>query len=495
MENRLIYFAAPAAEKQEDGIDAPGSEKPDPVKNAGADLAQLESLKAKPGGTESSRQAKEMIASGKVSEFTEKLFTKQVGVVEAAVAARKNNLTPETTEALNKANAVLKKSVDYQKSRLAENATSDAKMQRMAGLDRADEIFKDVKIQIGGKEFAWKKGEMANFKDLPLEGKKDFLKNMETALLASPDGTEKVLAEFKKNKKLPDSWTKDGGYCDNPEKWGQTKAEAAKWLLENADQKILQAETISQFLEQNHQVVQKAGVAKPSLDQVFKMSTSEVNQFIEGARSKIEVVDAEAAKNLEAIGTANAAELQTADSKKVDLQEGEKSKEKAESEKFGILAKKIQESPLRKSLMAKLDKKKDEAKTHNEDDVVNRAAAMRNGEQQAGFLKRIFGKKREMNEQEREQEDTQVHEGATKALTDDLVGIENEGEKQETDTKLTNTEVQQIQEMFDFKEVPKVDGLRNAIAVLVAKDTDAKSTEDAMKKQREFWKNKTNFFA
>jgi predicted ThiF/HesA family dinucleotide-utilizing enzyme len=145
--------------------------------------------------------------------------------------------------------------------------------------------------------------------------------------------------------------------------------------------------------------------------------------------------------------------------------------------------------------MAKLDKKKEEAKTHNEDDVVNRAAAMRNGEQQAGFLKRIFGKKRVMNEQEREQEDTQVHEGATKALTDDLVGIENEGEKQETDTKLTNTEVQQIQEMFDFKEVPKVDGLRNAIAVLVAKDTDAKSTEDAMKKQREFWKNKTNFFA
>ena len=344
MENRLIYLAAPAAETQENGIDTLGSEKPDPLKDAGAERAQLESLKAEPGGTEKTRQGKALIEGGKCSATTEDLLKKQISAVEAAVATRKNNLTPETTNALNKANEKLKATVEKQKNREAGNATADAKMNRMAGLGRADEIFKDVKISVNGKEFKWKKGEMANFKDLPLEGKKDLLKKMEEALLASPDGTEKVLAEMKKNKKLPDKWTKDGGYCDNPEKGGQTKKQAAEWLLANADKKILQAETAFKFLEGKQDLLAKAGEGMPTKNDIFEKSTSEFNKYFESLKRKIETVDAEQAAGFEKMKISEGAKIETVGTENTAAIEKEKAETTATAEKITPQLKKIAET-------------------------------------------------------------------------------------------------------------------------------------------------------
>ena len=337
-----------------------------------------------------------MIEGGKISDKAADILKKQIGAVEVAVAKRKNNLTPETTKALDTANAKLKTTVEKQKSRLAGNATADAKMGRLASLDRADEIFDRVKISVNGKEFKWKKGEMANFRLLPLEGKKDFLAKMEKALLEKPDATLATLEKFSRDSRIPKKWQE---YCKTPEKWGQTKKQAAEWLLANADKKILQSQTVFKFLEKNNLVLEKAGVAKPSLESIFEKSTSEVNQFIDGAKSKIAKVDAEQAEHFEKLKISNKAEVKTqqAENKAV-----EKKEEAEKITKIETVAKGVQKFATNQNLGKLIEAKKAELEKKDDSDSVsemaNRRQQTQSGEKKPGFLKKLFGKKGEQSE-------------------------------------------------------------------------------------------------
>jgi len=370
MENRLIFFANPAEQSE---TSVAQNEQKDGLKNTADELANLENLKAKPGGTGEVAKAKAMIEGGKISDKAEDILKKQIDEVKAAVAKRKNKLTPETTKTLDAANAKLKKSVEFQKNRLAGNATADSKMNRLASLDRADEIFGEVKISVNGKNFEWKKGEMDNFRLLPLEGKKEFLAKMEKALLEKPDAILAALEKFSRDSRIPEKWRK---YAEDPEASGHTKKHAAEWLLANADAKILQSETVFGFLEKNNLVLEKAGVAKPSLDEIFEKSTSEVNQYIESVKSKIAKVDVEQAEHFENLKITEGAQIKTGEVKNTAAIE------KAEAEKTATaeeLAPKLQRFTLDQKLAEKAAARERELENSGKNEVatVDEAAGLR----------------------------------------------------------------------------------------------------------------------
>jgi len=397
MENRLVYLAV-AAEKQEDAEAARAEKAPDELEQTGADLARLESLKAEPGGTGVSRQAKAMIEGGKISDVAEDLLKKQIGTVEAAVATRKNNLTPETTKLLNTANDKLKATVEKQKKRAAENAVSDSKFGRMAGLGRADEIFKDVKISVNGKTFEWKKGQMENFRLLPLEGKKDFVKKMAEALLASPDGVDQVLEKFGSDSRLPKKWTdKPDGYCWNPEKHGHTKKHAAEWLTQNADKKILQAETAFKFLEGNNHLLEKAGVGMPLKSEIFDKSTTEFNQYFEGMKQKIASVDKDMASRMDAMKMSEGTEIKTIDTQNTEAMQKEAAETTQQAKditpKIVELVKTMKIDKRSSELAAELEKKSKTGASVESDNVASLRERAQNEESVSAWekMKSFFG--------------------------------------------------------------------------------------------------------
>lgn len=353
MENRLIFFAS-AAESQSENSEAPKSETSadNNLKEVGADLAQLENLKAKPGGHENITQARGVIDRPGTSDFVKDLLAKKITAVEAAASARQNKATPETTAALDKANAELAKSVKFQKERIAGNATADSEFGRLASLGNANEIFKDVKVAVdsqfkGSVELKWKGNSLEEFRKLGLDQKKAFLKEMNKSLLDNPAATTAILDKFSKDSRLPKKWQE---YAKNPEKWGDTKKHAAEWLTGNADKKILQAETAIKFLEGKQDLLTKAGEKMPSRDDIFEKSPSEFNQYIEGIKSKIATVDAEQAKHFEDLKVSEGAQIQTTEIQNTAAIEKAEAEAKAQAEK---LAPQLQKFKLDQKLGAK----------------------------------------------------------------------------------------------------------------------------------------------
>jgi len=469
MENRLIHFATNQAEQSENLVAQ--NEKSNDLKNTADDLANLENLKAKPGGTGEVAKAKAMIEGGKISEFTKKLFEKQIGEIEAAVAKRKNNLTPETTKALDVANAKLKKSVELQKSRLAGNATADSKMGRLASLDRADEIFGEVKISVNGKEFKWKKGEMDNFRLLPLEAKKDFLAKMEKALLEKPDAILTTLEKYSCDPRIPKKWQE---YAKGKhEKYGHTKKHAAEWLLANADKKILQSETVFKFLEKNNLVLEKAGIAKPSLESIFEKSTSEVNQFIDKVKSKIAKVDTEQAEHFENLKITERAQIKTGEVANTAAIE------KAETEKTAVaeeLAPKLQKFMLDQKLTEKTAARERELESTGKNEVAttDKAASLRaqaQSDESVGLgtkMKNIFkfGKKATANDYPKKTEN------------DEPKKEENFAERARREIAGETLEDPKTAEIFSksvgLKNLPKEDAAKLS-ALLALEKTDAEN--------------------
>ncbi|MFA6458457.1 MAG: hypothetical protein WCV72_03675 [Patescibacteria group bacterium] len=402
MENRLIFFAS-AAESQSENSEAPKSETgAEDLQKAGADLAQLENLKAKPGGHENITQARGVIDRQGTSDFVKDLLNKKITAVEAAASARQNKATPETTAALDKANAELAKSVKFQKERIAGNATADSEFGRLASLGNANELFKDVKVSVqsaskGSAELKWKGNSLEEFRKLGLEQKKAFLKEMNKSLLDSPAATTAILDKFSKDSRLPKKWQE---YAKNPEGSGHTKKHAAEWLTTNADKKILQAETAFKFLEGKQSLLTKAGEKIPSRDEIFGKSTSEFNQYIEGIKTKIATVDAEQAKHFESLKVSEGAQIQKTETQNTAAIEKAEAETKSQAEKLAPqlqkfkIDRKLGEKAAERELELEKSGKKEVATADNVSNLRQRAQAGESvgvGAKLKGLLS--FGKK------------------------------------------------------------------------------------------------------
>ncbi len=334
MENRFVYFASPT--EQQENTEVSKTEKaPDGLSKTADDLAQLEKLRAKPGGTKAASEARSLIDNSNVTEAAKKVLQQKIIAVEAAAADRKTGeLTPQKTEALDKKTDALKKSVEDQKKELSAKAVANSKFERLSALPNANETFRDVKVSIKSKTHAnTLTGFLAreDFRNLSLAQKNKYLDALYEKLGSNPDATSQVLENFSKDKRLPKKWQE---YAKDPEKWGDTREHAAKWLQGNADKKILQAETAFKFLEGNSHLLEKAGIAMPSCGDVFDKSTSEFNQYFEGLKQKIAKVDTETAARMDSMKVSEGAEIKTISVKNVEAAEKEKADTAAVAEKI-----------------------------------------------------------------------------------------------------------------------------------------------------------------
>lgn len=506
MENRFVYFAA-SAEQQKNAEISRTEKSPDRIQKTAEDLANIEKAgkgQVERGGRRAKGEASALVNSGKITDVAKSKLKERIASADKAAAELSQNPgNSNKIDALNKAVSVLKKSVEFQKKQMAKNATENSKFERFKSLANANELFKDVKVSMksetkGGQfEITWKEfNSLEGFKKLGFAQKEAFNKALNEKLTGkNPEGAnaiDGILKKFKNNKMLPKKWTREGGYIDNPEKWGDTREHAAKWLQENADKKILHTETALKFLEGQQHLLEKAGIKMPSRDEIFEKSTSEYNQYFEGLKQKIAKMDTEAAVQIDKMKVSEGAKIETA---QVEMKTSGEEKEKAASEGFDGLAKKIQNSPIRKDFMRELDTKKKEAKKDKSSDVQNRMTAARGGEAQPSFFKKIALKLRGGKPEQPQEDDTETHEQASKAVVDDLIGTESEAMDRDENLKLSDSQRKQIAEMFGFKELPKGREWENPLAILMLKDVDAKSVEDATKRNREWWKGRTGLFS
>ncbi|MFH1546598.1 MAG: hypothetical protein ABIE14_04435 [Patescibacteria group bacterium] len=497
MENRLIFVTAEQARSLEHVQSSELENLGVDMQNAAKQLSEMGNIRARPGGSVVADRLKKIGDHpdtpnvGKTN--IEQLLTER----KAAADVREKNINPQTTARLDAANGKIENALKKAEERIKERAILISKFERLATFGDADKIFANVQILAKGetKDFEWKQGGLSanleGFKKLGIPKGKTFLAEMEKAQLATPDGTDALLAKFANDPRLS-KHRRD--YAKNPEKYGDTKKHALEWFRGAAevDKNILHRETAFAFLESKQPLLAKSGERMPSKNEIFEKSTGEFNQYFEGLKQKIAKVDTEAAAQIDKMKVSEGAEIKTA---QVEMKTSGEEKEKAESDKFGELARKIKDSSVRKDLMRELDAKKKEAKKDKSSDTQNRMAEVRGSKEQPSLFKRMlskFGGRKQ--EEEGKEDDAETHEQASKAVVDDLIGTESEATDRDENLKLSNSQRKQIAEMFDFKELPKGREWENPLAILMLKDVDAKSVEDATKKNREWWRGKTEMF-
>ncbi len=497
-EQRLIFYVNTA----EQGAEISQSEKsPDELSQTADELAQLENLKAQPGGTKAAAEARTLIDDDKTPPGAKKILKEKITAVEGAANARKTNNSKETTDTLNSATASLKKSVETQKKRKAEHATFNSEFGRFTSLTNAKELFKDVKVSMdsqtkGSVDITWDKFNSLNgFKQLGVDQKKAYLKALNDKLAGNnPEGAnaiDETLRKFKTDNRLPKKWTEAGGYIDNPEKWGQTREEAAKWLMKNADNKILQANTAFKFLEGNRHSLEKAGVGMPTQSEIFEKSTDEFNKYFDGMKQKIATVDKDMAESMDAMKVSEGAEI-----KEIDTQNLEAMKKEADetSEKAKDITPKIVEfvkdMKLNQKTKEVAEKLKEESKT-GADVEVNTVASMReraqNNDQGGGgmntweTMKSFFGAgSKEASEGQPEQDGKK---GEKKDFDPEAIA-----RKQVVAETLANNKNRE-----DFEKALGVSGLEKedlskASGLLTIQNIDAKAIEDKLSSDAELKK-------
>jgi hypothetical protein len=399
MENRLIYLAVETAEQQASQNEQDSNE----LKKTGAELAQLENLKAQSGGTKSATEARALIDDDKTPAAAKKILHEKIISVESAANARKLNLNPQTTEILDKAVASLKKSVDAQKTKKAEHASANSEFGKFASLMNAKELFKDVKVSMNSKtkgsvEISWDKfNSLEGFQQLGIEQKKAYLKALNDKLAGNtPEGSkaiDAILNKFKNDPRLPKNWRGENGYAGNPEKYGDTREHAAKWLMENADKKILQAETAFKFLEGNSHLLEKSGVKMPNKTDIFEKSTTEFNEYFEGIKQKIATVDQDMASSMEKMKVYEGAEMKNIETQNTVAIEEEKNRtEKTAEDLTPKLQQFIQDQKIPQEVIAKTEELKKQTQDVKEvDNVANLRAQAQAGEK-TNWWKKLLGK-------------------------------------------------------------------------------------------------------
>ena len=333
MENRLIYFATAAEQQAENAEVSQAEQDPDSdLKKAAEDLAQLEKLKAKPGGTKAVSEARALIDNPNLTPKAKELLQKKITAVEGAVNDRKLSPGKEKTLALDSAVDALKKSVAFQKKRLSDNATANSEFGKFASLSNAKELFKDVKVSVksetkGSVDITFDKfNSLEGFKQLGLEQKQAYLKALREKLTGGTEGgtkaIEETLKKFSGDKELPKKWQE---YAKNPEKDGDSREHAAKWLSENVPKIKLHAEQYDQYAKANQPLFEKAKLSPISKTEFAEKSTSERNQYFESLKQKIAAVDAGEAERMEKMKVSEGAEVGAIDAKNVAAIEKAKS--------------------------------------------------------------------------------------------------------------------------------------------------------------------------
>lgn len=347
MEHRLVYFAV-GTEQQENTAEVPQNEAgPDKdLKDAGAELAQLENLKAKPGGTKAATEARELMSKPQTSDFVKELLQKKITAVEAAAAARKNELTKESTATLDKAVADLKKSVEFQKNRLADNASADSEFGRLASLNNAKELFENAKVSVeskskgGSVELTFAKfNSLEGFRKLGLDQKKALLKAMNEQLLGngpeSQNAAESLRDSFLSNSEVPKSWKE---WLKNPEKGFSGAGEKEKtlgyvvdWVNKNLGPLVIQSEKFKSIASQadaNPQAAKQLSEkgVKTSLENFRELSRTERNEVLSNYANVLAGADADLAKRAAEAGVSDVAEsgsIQTENTAAIEKAEAE----------------------------------------------------------------------------------------------------------------------------------------------------------------------------
>jgi hypothetical protein len=413
MENRLVYLAGAAgATEQQENSEASQTEKNEDgelQKNA-EDLAKLQ---AKPGGRQEITNAKDLIDNPNTTQFVKELLKKKIVGVEAAVNDRKNKLSPETTEALNKANAELKKAVENTKTRLTKNAELNSEFGRMASLGNANEIFKDVKVSMksigkgGSVELKWSEFDSPEkISQLGIEQKQALIKAMNDELAGNtPEGAkgiETMKNNLLSNTNVPESWKE---WLKNPESWEGGSAEQKNlayvtgWVNKNLGPLVIQTEKFKNIADQAdanpkaaEQLSQKG--VKCSLEKFRESSRTDRNEILKNYSETLAGADSELAKKAAEAGVSDGTEAENIQTKNT----AEMEKQVAETEKTAVnITPKLQEFIRDQKITQAIDAKKTELEEQTKDaetvdDVANLRTQAQSGEK-VGWLKKMFGKK------------------------------------------------------------------------------------------------------
>ncbi len=501
MENRLVYFAT-QAEQQESAEISKTEKTPDGLQKTAEDLAQLEKLRAKPGGTKAASEARSLLENSNVTEFAKKLLQQKITAVEAAAANRKSGeVTPQKTETLDKKVDALKKVVENQKKELADKAIANSKFERLATLSNANEIFQDVKISINSKskggavEFKW--GSIEGFKKLNLEQKNKMLEAMDKKLNnKSPESAKGVMAMRDKllnDSDVPKSW-KD--WLKNPEKgWAGGSQEqknadyVVDWVNKNLGALIIQTEKFKQIVNQAgsspkaaEQLSQKGVTC--SLEKFRESSRTDRNEILKSYSEVLAGADATLAKQAAEAGVSDGTEaenIQTKNTAAIERQAAE-----AEKSATGLVAglkKFSQDQKLEKAFDAKKTELGQQSKdSETVDDVANLRARAQNGNK-INWLKKILGKKEmvaddkpdaEINSTQKEIEEAQKNEG--KEFDADVLARKQVVAEKMGDVKISD----EYKKALGVREGISAEDLNKLSALAMLQKTDVDSVKTAL---------------
>lgn len=349
-ENRLIFFGT--IENQE-AVGTSKTEKSDDMKKEADMLAQLEKMKRDTEKTEKGEDERDAalrtvkFLDGKTSDAAKKLLEQQTAVVK--------NAKPERLEAEV---ATLKKITDHEIIEQPQRIVRNAEYTHLANLPNKKEAFSNLNLVLSSKtggDISVKNGEIINtkFENLSREQQKTLLKAMkETLGNKSPESAKAVnaiLAKFAHDSKVP---KKHREYAKNPEKWNDDREHAAQWLLANADKIKLHTAQFDKFKNDNRVLFEQAKLVPISTEEFSEKSTGERNDYLEGLKQKIAHVDSDIATKMSSLKISEGTEIKSTHS---EMKSSATEAEKSEQEELGLLATRIQNSPLRTRLLTKIE--------------------------------------------------------------------------------------------------------------------------------------------
>lgn len=359
MENRLIYFAASAAEKQETGIDAP-DKQPDELNQAANDLIRAKH-EAKKGGRHTVSEAEKIANSPDTPAFTRILMEKGAKNVKAAATERDKNPSAATTQKMNEALADLENKIRKFEKRKFDNAAVEVEIKQLANLPGAKELFKDLKVSFkseskgGSIELKWKSEDAENMKKFGLEQKKLVAEAMRKKL-STPEGkkdSEALRDVFLNKSEVPDSW-KD--WLKKPELGFPGAAEKQKtlgyvvaWVSENLGELVAQTaefKSITNQAEGNPQSAKQLSEkgVKTSLESFQAASRTERNEILKNYSEMLAGTNAELAERAAKAGVSDKTGTENIQTKNTAAIEKEKAETTATAEKITPQLKKIAET-------------------------------------------------------------------------------------------------------------------------------------------------------
>ena len=438
-------------------------------------------------------QAKILIDSPNISEEAKMVLKQKEASIYAAIQTNEH-------KPIKTAGEDLEKSIRFQKERMEMNIRDADEFNRLLNLPNAEILFQNTKPK--------PPKHVLDFKKITSKEKKNVLEKMQAELAniqnpASKEAVKKLLEQFSKDSTIPESWRK---WAENPEAYGESDKEkdpvyVAQWLSRNTGEMRLATLKYDSFIGANQLTFSKIGVAPHNKEKIQKMGRKERNHYIGFLREQIGRYDKEEAKKMGALEVSEGAEAKAikSQSDKIDNEKDKKLENNCDE-----IVDSINNSPLRKRLLDKIEaqKRQDEAEKVSEKNTsMAQKRELYAKSKKTGFLKQVWEKtknsassvlgiKRKGQIELREKEDTQAHNNAGDKVVEEMLDRGREGHKEKE--LISKEDRSELNKIFKFVVQPEgKEEWRILLQVMSAKEISREGVSREVKENPAFFHKKT----